>query len=103
MIYGIELTGKAKEMLDAIQLNIRKKIVQQIRMLENEPEKKGKPLCGELSGFYSLHFSRYRVIYTIDQGRVVVIVVAVGMRRHKERYDIYELAKKLIRSGLTKR
>ncbi|MBN2324869.1 MAG: type II toxin-antitoxin system mRNA interferase toxin, RelE/StbE family [Spirochaetes bacterium] len=102
MRYSVELTSKAKEMLDTIQINLRKKLVTQIRTLENEPEKKGKPLCGELSGFYSLHFSRYRVIYTIDHGRVIVIVVAIGIRRDNERYDIYELAKKIIRSGLTK-
>ena len=98
MKYSIELTVTAKEMLDSIQLNHRKKIVEQIRT----PEKKGKSLHGELSGFYSLHFSRYRVIYTIDKGRVVVIVVAAGLRKEGERYDIYALAKKIIRSGLIK-
>ena len=102
MKYSIELTVTAKEMLELIQLNHRKKIVEQIRTLEKEPEKKGKSLHGELSGFYSLHFSRYRVIYTIDKGRVVVIVVAAGLRKEGERYDIYALAKKIIRSGLIK-
>jgi hypothetical protein len=36
----------------------------------------------------------------VDQNRILVNVVAVGIRKEGDRRDIYTLAKKLLRSGL---
>ena len=62
----------------------------------------GKPLLGELAGCYSLRVAaqRYRVIYTIVDDRMIVLVVAVGIRKAGERRDLYEIARRLIRNRL---
>lgn len=67
-----------------------------------EPEKKDKPLVGQLAGFRSLRVAgqRFRIIYRIEDDRVVVYVVAIGIRAEGSRKDIYSLAKKLVRLGI---
>ena len=43
---------------------------------------------------------RYRILYRAEEERVVVLVVALGLRREGDRKDIYELARKLVRLRL---
>lgn len=78
------------------------KIRQRIDGLTQEPEKKGKPLSADLAGFRSLRAvgQRYRIIYQVQEERVIVVVMAVGLRRQGSSRDIYQLAKKLLRPRL---
>ena len=70
--------------------------------LAEEPEKQGKALLGELAGFRSIRAvgQRYRIIYQIKGNNIVVVIVAVGIRRDGAKDDIYNLAKKLFRLRL---
>jgi mRNA interferase RelE/StbE len=81
---------------------IRAKIIETTDGLAEDPEKKGKPLAAELDGYYSIRAvgQRYRIIYRIDNEKVVVLVVAAGIRKEVDKKDIYALAKKLIRARL---
>jgi len=81
---------------------IRAKIIETIDGLAEDPEKKGKPLTAELGGYHNVRAAgqRYRIIYRIDNEKVIVLVVAAGIRREGDRKDIYTLAKKLIRARL---
>jgi mRNA interferase RelE/StbE len=82
--------------------DIRDSIRKRIRGLGTDPEKQGKALGHSLRGIRSIrvYHERYRVLYRVDQGQVIVTVVAVGIRKEGDRQDIYALAKKLLRSGL---
>ncbi len=42
---------------------------------------------------------RYRIIYRVEREKVVVVVIALGIRKEGDRADIYQIAVKLIRSG----
>jgi mRNA interferase RelE/StbE len=81
---------------------IRRQIARRIDELQLEREKHGKPLVGELAGFYALRAAgqRYRVIYRIEEEMVIVYVVALGIRKEGDRRDIYALARRLLRLGL---
>jgi len=81
---------------------IRAKIIETIDGLAEDPEKKGKPLTAELDGYHSVRAvgQRYRIIYRIDNEKVIVLVVAAGIRKEGDKKDIYTLAKKLIRARL---
>jgi len=81
---------------------IRKKIFERAGGLVTEPGKKGKPLVGQLAGFRSLRVAgqRFRIIYRIEDDRIVVYIVAVCIRAEGSRKDIYSLAKKLVRLGI---
>ncbi len=90
-------------MLEAIQdRRVRDKIRDRIDGLAEEPEKQGKPLTGELTGYRSLRAvgQRYRVIYRIEEGKVLVLVMALGIRKEGSGKDIYVLAQKLLRLRL---
>ena len=81
---------------------IREKIGEVIDRLTEDPEKQGKALLGELAGFRSIRAvgQRYRIIYQIRGNDIVVVIVAVGIRRDGAKDDIYNLAKKLFRLRL---
>ena len=78
------------------------KIRDRIDGLAEEPEKQGKPLTGELTGYRSLRAvgQRYRIIYRIEEGKVLVLVMALGIRKEGSGKDIYMLAQKLLRLRL---
>lgn len=81
---------------------IRRQIADRIDGLTSDPEKQGKPLRGELSEYRSLRAAgqRYRVLYSVEKDRLIVAVVAIGIRREGSREDVYVLAKKLLRLRL---
>jgi mRNA interferase RelE/StbE len=81
-----------------VQRSIRKRIDR----LEYEPELQGKPMVDELAGYRSVRAvgQRYRILYKVEEQRVTVIVVALGIRKAGDKKDIYELAKKLKHLGL---
>jgi mRNA interferase RelE/StbE len=101
--WQILLTPTALKLLSAISdRRIREKIGAVIDRLVEDPEKQGKSLLGELSGFRSIRAvgQRYRIIYQIRSNDIVVVIVAVGIRRDGAKDDIYNLAKKLFRLRL---
>jgi len=90
-------------MLEAVSdQRIREKIFERAKKLIDEPEKQGKALLGELAGLRSLRAvgQRYRVLYRVERNRVIVLIVAVGIRKEESREDVYALAKKLFRARL---
>ena len=103
MSWSIVLTPTALKHLSAVSdRRIREKIGTVIERLAEEPEKQGKALFGELSGFRSIRAvgQRYRIMYRVNGNQIVVVVVALGIRRDGAKDDIYNLAKKLFRMGL---
>jgi mRNA interferase RelE/StbE len=90
-------------MLEAVSdQRVREYIVGRAEKLADEPEKQGKALLGELAGLRSLRASgqHYRILYRVERGRVLVLVIAVGIRKEGDRRDVYELARKLFRARL---
>jgi len=101
--WRVLITPAALEMLKGItDRRIRRQVAQAVSGLSEDPEKKGKPLMGEMAGYRSLRTAgqRYRVIYKIEEKEVIVIVVAVGRRKEGDRKDIYSLARKLFEQRL---
>lgn len=103
MKWQILLTPTALQLLsDISDRRIREKIGAVIDRLAEGPEKQGKALLSELAGFRSIRAAqqRYRIIYQIRDNNIVVVIVAVGIRRDGAKDDIYNLAKKLFRLRL---
>lgn len=103
MSWKIELTETAISLLKSISdVRIRKRLVDRIEKLSEDPDKQGKPLKAELTGYRSVRAvgQRYRILYQLIDHRVVVVVVAVGIRKDSDKRDAYALAKKLVKVGL---
>lgn len=100
MTWQIKFTLTASEMLRSMEKVDRTAILKGVKRLEQEPEKRGKPLRGLLTGYRSLRVSRYRIVYQIVDESTIVITLAVGIRREGNQKDIYSIVKNLIRSNL---
>ena len=81
--HKLVLTKDFKKLSDAEKRKIIKAIKQK---LEYNPEDFGKPLTGDLKGYYRLRVDFYRIIYRIDKGRVIVFIVKIGLRKNMEAY-----------------
>ena len=101
-MYKIKLTKLAAESLQKIDKKTQKQIINEIESLRTEPALLGKPLKGPLKEYRSVRAAgqRYRIIYKIINEEVIVIIIAVGIRKEGDKNDIYELMKKYIRTGL---
>lgn len=102
MKWTVEISKPALEQLKKIaDVRVRKKLFERIEQLQDEPETQGKPLKNELSGLYSVRAigQRYRIIYKAVDDRIVVVVVAVGLRKEGDRSDIYRIAEQFMQSG----
>lgn len=98
----VTLTREAKVQLLAISdQRIQESIRRRIGQLEDEPEKQGKPMKEELSGYRSIRAvgQRYRIIYKVEGEKITVLVVALGIRKEGDKKDVYEQAKRLKQSG----
>ena len=101
-MYKIKLTKTAAENLKKIDRKTRTQIVNKIESLKEEPKLLGKSLKGPLKEFRSIRAAgqRYRIIYKVINEEIVVIIIAVGIRKEGDKKDIYELLKKYIKTGL---
>lgn len=81
---------------------IREQISKRIDALAEHPEKQGKALGDEFFGLRSVRAvkERYRIIYKIEEDKIIVLVMLVGIRKDGDKKDVYALAKKLHRLGL---
>src|SRR5687767_14369565 len=101
--HRVVISESAKQMLRSIGKKYGKRVYETLRdlilALEFEPEKKGQPLRGKLHGLYSLHYSRYRVVYKIENDHPVVLVIGAGWHESGSRADIYQVIERLIQAG----
>lgn len=104
-MYKIKLTKITAENLQKIDKKTLKQILNKIESLKTEPDLIGKPLKGPLKEYRSVRAAgqRYRIIYKIINEEVIVIIIAVGIRKEGDKKDIYELMKKYIKTGLLNR
>ena len=103
MVYQVRITAIAGEMIRKIgDKRMQRLIIEKAEELAEEPEKKGRPLFSEFTGYRDIRAvgQRYRIIYRIDDEDTVVIVAAVGIRRDGSKTDIYNLARRLLNQGL---
>jgi mRNA interferase RelE/StbE len=101
--WNVVIMPVAKKHLASIKdRRIQEGLKTSLRRLEYEPEKQGKPLSDELAGYRSIRAvgQRYRILYKLEAEQVIVVVVALGIRKAGDKKDVYELAKKLARLGL---
>jgi mRNA interferase RelE/StbE len=102
MNWKVEIAKNALKQLQSItDKRVRNNLFERIEELSNDPEKQGKQLRDELSGLRCVRAigQRYRIIFRVEHERVVVVVVALGLRKQGDRSDIYQIAARLRRSG----
>ncbi|HUW44513.1 MAG TPA: type II toxin-antitoxin system RelE/ParE family toxin [Dehalococcoidia bacterium] len=101
-MYKVKLTQIAATNIKKLDKRTQNQVISKIEALKGEPLLLGKPLKGSLKELRSVRAAgqRYRIIYKVVEEEIVVIVVAVGIRKEGDKGDIYELMKKYIKTGL---
>ncbi|MGH8005840.1 MAG: type II toxin-antitoxin system RelE family toxin [Candidatus Binatia bacterium] len=102
MAYSIEFLPEAAREFEALDGALKKLIAKQFEKLAERPElgeSLGKKLGIDLTGYRKLYFGKkgYRIIYEIQQQRLIVLIIGIGKR---ERAEIYkDVARRLQRSN----
>ncbi|WP_174287106.1 type II toxin-antitoxin system RelE/ParE family toxin [Sphingomonas bacterium] len=88
--YNLEFLPSARKEWDKLAPSIREQFVKKLRERLSAPHISSAKLS-DMPGCYKikLRAAGYRLIYRVDDGRVTVIVVAVGRR---DRNLVYKLA-----------
>ena len=81
--YRLLIKPTAAKELEAIPLKDRKRVATKIQGLASEPRPSGaEKLSGQEK--YHLRQGNYRVLYSVDDVRLAVVIVKIGHRR-----DVY--------------
>jgi mRNA interferase RelE/StbE len=97
--YRVIFSVQAQNLFTAIKDRREQSVIlTRIEKLKFEPEKQGKALTEELSGYRSIRAvgQRYRVVYKVEQERVVVAIVGIGRRKDGDKRDVYAVTQDLI-------
>lgn len=76
-MYQIIIKKKAKKFIDKLPMNEKRRVVTAIEQLPNGEDI--KKLKGH-SELMRLRVGSYRIIYTVDNGELVIIVIDAGNR-----------------------
>ena len=77
MMYQIIIKKRAKKFIDRLPLNERKRVVSAIEQLPNGEDIKKLKGHDDLS---RLRVGNYRIIYTVDNGKLIVYVIDIDNR-----------------------
>mgnify|MGYP001111552390 FL=1 len=83
MAWTLEFDAAARRQLRKLPRSAGERILaalEQVAALE-KPRQRGKALVGERTGYWRYRIGDYRVIAKIEDGRMVILVVAIGHRR----------------------
>ena len=98
MIYKVEFLPEAAREFEALDGSLKRIAAKQIEKIAEKPEL-GAPLGNrlgiDLSGYRKRYFGRkgYRIVYEIQRGKLVVLIVGIGRRDKAEIYK--EVARRL--------
>jgi len=80
-MYEIILESSAIKFLKRLDNNIRKIIIQKMEKLKTNPHL-GIRLIGNFKGLWKYRMGNYRLIYKIDNNKLVIVGVDIGHRRN---------------------
>jgi mRNA interferase RelE/StbE len=80
-MYEVIVEPPAERFIKKLKKEEQKKILDAIEELSTKP-RKGKELVGRLYGLRSLRLSNYRVIYKMEEMKLIVLVLRAGYRKN---------------------
>lgn len=80
MLYSLKIKQSAFKELQKLDKKERIRVVTAIDQLKENPHI-GKLLKGELSGLRRIRSGNYRVIYEINEGEVLILVLRIAHRQ----------------------
>ncbi len=90
--YALKIPPHVAEIIRHLPPDLKRAIKGALQALRRDPAL-GEPLLRELEGLWKYRVRRFRIVYSVDRGKRVVRVFAVGHRR-----TIYETVAALVRN-----
>ena len=81
MAYSILLAPPAERQLKALAEPAQKRIVKRLRTLKENPRPQGVKKLADADDLYRIREGDYRIIYTIRDKELIVLVVKIGDRK----------------------
>jgi mRNA interferase RelE/StbE len=99
MKYKILFIEDAYEDLQKLDKSIQIEAIKVIKKLKENPYF-GKPLKGNLKGFYKIYFfkKKYRMVYTIRENKLLILIVGIGKRDKEKIYKLIEKRREKLQS-----
>ena len=79
--YEVVLSPKAEKQLDELPRPMQRRITEAIEGLESNPRPHGVKKLEGAEDLWRIRVGDYRIVYTIKDNRLVVLVVKIGHRR----------------------
>jgi mRNA interferase RelE/StbE len=79
--YTVEVTPAAGRQVRKLDRNTQKRILDRIEKLEEDPRPHDAVKLQSPEGLYRLRVGDYRIVYQIEDDRLVVLIVRVGNRK----------------------
>ena len=83
-MYSLKFLNSAKKELSKLDKPIQKLIKEKILILANNPDELKnniKPLKGEYKGKFRLRVNDYRIIYKIEDEKIMIVVIRIAHRK----------------------
>jgi mRNA interferase RelE/StbE len=80
----IEISATAEKQLAALERNDQFRVVNAIRKLAQNPRPRGCRKLRDYSDVFRIRVGVFRVLYSIEQARLLILVLKIGHRR-----DVY--------------
>ena len=82
--YNVEISRTAERQLRRLPTEHRQRVAQTMALLAIDPHPRGSRKLTGYDDVFRVRTGRYRVIYSIEQARLVVLVLKIGHRK-----DVY--------------
>jgi mRNA interferase RelE/StbE len=83
-IWILDFHNRAKKQIQTLPKAVQKRIVSYFEervLTQLDPSTLASQLVGEMTGFYRYRIGDYRVITSIDQGKMVILAIEIGHRK----------------------
>ncbi len=81
-MYHVEITTQAAKELKKLPKPIQGKVVARIRELATEPVPNNAKMMVGYVDTYRIRFSEWRVVYKVQNEKLVVLVIKIGNRKN---------------------
>ena len=83
MVWTLEVSDQARKQIRKIDIRQADRITRVMTDVAqlDDPRQRGHALVGDSAGHWRYRIGDYRVIAKIEDGRMVIVVIAVGHRR----------------------
>ena len=81
-MYSIELKPQAQKFIEAQSRKIQKQLIKRIEVLAKNPHPPQSKLLHEGETLYSFRSGVYRIIYKIQQEKLLIVVAKIGHRKN---------------------